>query len=327
MSTQAIELARNGDVVIHRKTGLSREAFEREHVRGCWPVVMTDATRDWPARTRFVPEFFKARFGEREVEVGIGDRRLKLGECIDLLLASSEVQPGPYPCHYGVVQHFPELLPEISRHVYARPDRSMSGLIPRRWLRDAIPGTEIFFGGPGGAFPFMHCDYMGLHAFINELYGRKQFTLIPPSQGACVYPDPTAPWQSLMRDHHQPDLARYPRYARATPVTITIEAGDTLFIPNGWWHTARSLEFTISVVLDRLDDSNWARFRGEVRRMLTHAHAYKPLLADAYLATLGGALNLWENLGDRQAPARWSGAGAYPPLLSASPQPAPTAPA
>ena len=77
---------------------------------------------------------------------------------------------------------------------------------------------------------------------------------------------------------------------------FTIGPGETLFIPNGWWHTARSLDMTISVAFDRLDASNWKRFRNEVRAKFRTAPAAKRLLADAYLVLLGGALSLKETL-------------------------------
>ena len=34
----------------------------------------------------------------------------------------------------------------------------------------------------------------------------------------------------------RPDLARYPNFNRTRPLTVTLEAGDALFIPALWWH-------------------------------------------------------------------------------------------
>ena len=34
----------------------------------------------------------------------------------------------------------------------------------------------------------------------------------------------------------RPDLERYPKFNRTRPLTVTLEAGDALFIPALWWH-------------------------------------------------------------------------------------------
>jgi len=76
-----------------------------------------------------------------------------------------------------------------------------------------------------------------------------------------------------------------------------IGPGETLFIPNGWWHTARSLSFTISVAFDLLGASNWPRFRNEVREMMQRSKPAKRVLMDAYLGLLGPLLSASEALG------------------------------
>jgi hypothetical protein len=51
---------------------------------------------------------------------------------------------------------------------------------------------------------------------------------------------------------------------------------------------------TISVAFDRLDASNWGRFRSEVAMMLRHSKTWKKAAAAAYLSLLGGVLSLIE---------------------------------
>ncbi|MET0284185.1 MAG: cupin-like domain-containing protein [Polyangiales bacterium] len=294
MTTRVIELARNGNTVITKKYGMTREEFERDHLRAFVPVVIGDATAAWPARRTFTPELFRGRFGDREVTVG--EQKYKLRALLDLLAESSPERPAPYPCNFDLDVLFPELVADVEpRYTYALPDRTNHRLLPRRFLGGAAT-FEIFFGGPGGKFPYMHYDYMGFHAFINELVGRKEFTAIPPHQTECVYPDPANPWKSRIENHHAPDLGKYPLYAKAEPVTFTIEPGETLFIPNGWWHTARSLELTISVAFDMLEHTNWERFRAEVWTMMKNARSAKRLAADVYLRTLGVVLSLEERV-------------------------------
>jgi hypothetical protein len=78
--------------------------------------------------------------------------------------------------------------------------------------------------------------------------GRRRFTLYPPDQIAALYPGPfeltPAGVPVSMVDPAAPDLGRFPRYPEAaqTASTATLEPGDALYIPYGWWHGVESLD-------------------------------------------------------------------------------------
>ncbi len=58
----------------------------------------------------------------------------------------------------------------------------------------------MFIGGTGGQFPYIHPDYYHLSAWINQLYGVKQFTVWPRGQEKYLCPDPNDEWKSLIED-------------------------------------------------------------------------------------------------------------------------------
>lgn len=291
MATVCQDLARNGSWVIQRKLGMSREYFEHEHLRPSIPVVIGDASQHWRALQDFSFAFFRQHYADAEVLVGrynaLEDRRMRLGEFLELLDGATPDRPAPYPCKLQLDARFPELLQAISpRHAFCLPDHSQHWLIPRSMRHGAC--SEVFFGGADGLFPYLHVDYAGLHAFIHQIVGRKAFVAIPPPQTDCVYPDPADPWRSTIDDHHNPDLTRFPRYAQATPLHFSIGPGDTLFIPNGWWHSARSLEPTISVNLDALNASNWQRFQDD--RVRRYPAGWKSAAVKGWLSLSGRLL-------------------------------------
>lgn len=80
-----------------------------------------------------------------------------------------------------------------------------------------------------------------------QLSGEKHFTLFAPSQRWWLYPTfpPGGHESSLMNDIRGVDLARFPCFQFARPVTLTLRAGDVLLLPYAWWHqvqtTGRSL--------------------------------------------------------------------------------------
>jgi hypothetical protein len=288
---------------VERRAGLSVSEFIENYRKPRRPVILTDAARDWPVYGRGTPDFFRSHYGEHKVRVRGRDYRLS--ELIDMLEASTVEKPGPYPCKFEIAKDFRELLGEVTpRFQYSLPDRQANPLVPQGLFR-YVNNLEIFFGGPGGEFPYLHYDVMQLHAWITQLHGDKEFTVYAPGQEHLLYVNPEMPWQSSIKNHHHPDYELYPLLRQAQSQKIVIRAGETLFLPCGWWHTARSLNMTISVAFDQLGPENWRSFVGDVtneRRRL--GNPGKALLLGTYLSLLGPLLGLAE-LGGANRHSGW----------------------
>lgn len=77
--------------------------------------------------------------------------------------------------------------------------------------------------------------------------GQRRFTTYPPGQIAGLYPGPfeltPAGVPVSMVDPTAPDLDKFPRFAEAArhAETATLEPGDAIYIPYGWWHGVDSL--------------------------------------------------------------------------------------
>ena len=270
---------------VERRAGLDEAEFRRAYLRPRRPVILTDAAAAWPLYTKATPDYFRRHFGQLDVQVkGVA---WKLGELIDELQRSTSDSPGPYPCKFEIARHFRALLREVApRPLYSLPDRQANPLVPQR-LFHYVNNLEIFFGGPGGEFPYLHYDLLRLHAWITQLHGDKEFTLYAPDQESFLYVDPELPWQSSIRDHHHPDYGRYPLFRQARAQRVILHAGETLFLPCGWWHTARSLNMTISVAFDQLGADNWADFVGDiVAEKRREGRGLRALAVGAYLHAL-----------------------------------------
>jgi hypothetical protein len=123
-----------------------------------------------------------------------------------------------------------------------------------------------------------------------------------PGQEHLLYVNPDMPWQSSIQNHHHPDYERYPLLRQAKSQKVVVRAGETLFLPCGWWHTARSLNMTISIAFDQLGPDNWSAFIGDVveqRQRL--GHPLKGFLLGAYLRLLGPVLSVGEAFGANQS--------------------------
>ena len=283
-------------MTVDRRSGIGVAEFIAEYRNPRRPVILTDAAREWGLYGRGTPDYFRGDYGSRVVRVR--ERDYPLRELIDLLEASTVDRPGPYPCKFEVARDFPELLAELTpRFRYSLPDRQASPLLPQQLFK-YVNNLEIFFGGPGGEFPYLHYDVMRLHAWITQLHGDKEFTVYAPGQERFLYVNPDIPWQSTIQDHHHPDYERYPLLRQAKSQKIVIRAGETLFLPCGWWHTARSLNMTISIAFDQLGADNWPAFIDDVvddRRRL--GHPVKAVLLGSYLRSIGPLLGATELFG------------------------------
>jgi hypothetical protein len=275
---------------------ITYEQFIEEHWKPGVPLVFTDASKVWKANGTFAPDWFREHYGNRLTEVD--GKTYTMNEIMDLVEGKDTTRPVPYPCKYQVVSQMPELLPMLKPLSlnYAKPNWMESSWFTRGYWGGAI---ELFIGGPGGKFPYIHLDYYHLSAWINQLYGHKQFTVWPRGQEKYLYPDPADPWKSILPDFENVDLERFPLYKHATPITFVVGPGETLFIPFGIWHTAKSLEPTISIAFDLLNGHNFPLFLKDVWGFRKD-NKVKAIAHSSYALLAGTACKLGDMVGVRR---------------------------
>jgi histone arginine demethylase JMJD6 len=278
---------------IDRRARLTMRELVEEYVVPKRPVIVTDATDHWPAMRKFTFEFFYERYGH--LQKVVGGRRYTLAEAIDLIATSSSVTPAPYPFNMNVDTYFPELMRDMQPQVwFGKLDRVNHPLLPRVLMR----GTEInelFFGGRGAAFPHVHYDALCMNTQITQIVGSKEFFLYPPEQGRYMYPRPDNPKVSQV-EFTAPDLDRFPRFAHATPMVTTVQQGETLFFPAGWWHATHMHEPNITFGRAQLNGENWRLYSADVEAFWNREHPWFARVARAYLAGLGPLMAMQERL-------------------------------
>jgi len=230
-------------------------------------VILTDALAGHAAM-KWTPEGLRNRIGDHEVSIRTpsGPLRIPFDVLTDLVLASTDNSPSLYARNINIERDLPDLWPEIQpRLPYASPDWKSSSLLPRDFI---FPNglVELFFGGQGTEFPRLHVDYWGMDGFISQIYGEKEFVLFGPEQTPFLYPGPDDGLTSLIGDLDHPDLERFPLFEQARPVRFRLTPGETLYLPNGWWHTTRMPGVSITAITATWHRSNWARFIQTYRR-------------------------------------------------------------
>ena len=259
------------EFVIERRDHLSYEEFSRNYLYPLRPVIVTDVLHKWPAMQRWRPEFFQREFGnleftyygpeyDQEGALGQPNAPFTLSDYIDRVLNSGEDRPVPYFRNKILAEVFPSLMKDIEPlPEYLFPnwlgERFLVGHVRRILNRGGA--IELFIGGKGSTFPVLHYDGAGAHAFLMQVYGRKQFILYAPEQEPFLYPNPEQSNLSLIRNVAQPDLTKYPLFSKAVPTTFILEPGEFLFLPSHWWHTTRMLTPSITLAVNVLNHSNW----------------------------------------------------------------------
>lgn len=279
---------------IDRRSNLGRKALLNEYVNKNLPVILTDAAKDWPAIGKWTPEFFKTHYGHLTKE--LDGRLITLAEQVDRVLASTPEDPAPYPYCVEMTDYFPDLLKDIEPAiVFGRMDRVRSPLMPKA-LMHGTPIHEIFFGGNGSAFPFVHFDALYLGTNITQIYGAKDFVLYRPEDGPYMYPRPDNEKFSRVTNVFDPDLERFPLFAKAKPYFATLNAGETIYFPCGWWHTTVTHCPSISSGRVVLNTLNYDMYLRDKYKRWSQRSKFKAKVAFGIGKGVGSLMSAFESL-------------------------------
>ena len=286
--TEGPLVARGGIPLIHW-SATDRRAYTRQHLNGLKPAIIAGAFDHWPARHKWTPEFFRDRYGM--LQVVIDGRVWRLADLVDRILASTPQNPAPY-LHNQLLSKWPA---ELSADIAPMPDCTRpnyleSSLFPARVAPTYI---EFYIGGTGATFPTLHYDNLHTHAFLMQLYGIKEYLVFTPDQARYLYPRTGIEAnKSSIPDIDNVDPARFPQYANARSMRFQLHAGETLFVPAGWWHTARILTPSITVSINGANRGNWTDFRRDYCAAIARRSPLRAALISPWLAVLGAVQRL-----------------------------------
>lgn len=275
---------------IDRKAALNREEFGREYLSPPQPVILTDAISHWRALGRWTPQFFKQEYGD--LQVVVDGETMALRDLIDRIEVSTSENPAPY-LHNQLLAEWP---PELSAEVTPMPECTQPNWLESRFFpsRHQLSSVEAYIGGRGARFPVLHYDGWHTHAFLMQLHGDKEYIVFSPEQTAYMYPrDGVEMNKSRIHDVLEPDRGAFPLFERAEGLRFQLHAGETLFVPAGWWHTARILSPSVTVSVNGLNRANSAAFRNDYCASIAQGSALRSSVVRAGLL-FGQATRVFE---------------------------------
>ncbi len=269
---------------------LGVEGFRREMARSPRPVIIRGAFEHWPARSRWTLPYLRERWGDHPIDTR--SVKMTLGEHISRVLASTPQAPAAYLHNYPLSDLPPQAREEVGR----MPECSRPNFLENRLLH-VVRGSaheELYIGGAGAKFPFMHYDGAHTHAFLMQLHGVKEYLAFAPDQSAFMYPREgrLASNRSSITEIDAPDLQQFPAFAQARGMRFQLHPGETLFIPGGWWHTARIVTPSITVSVNAVNAANWRSYSQEFHLYYGDGRAWRDRLVTMWLKAVGPLLRL-----------------------------------
>lgn len=225
---------------IDRCERLSRQQFLEQYYAANRPVVMTGLTDAWPALKLWTADYLKKALGDAEAEIMTGldaNRRCELNlqqhrrvvrfaDYVDMVFGGGATND-----HYLVANN----------QFFQRPEcrRLLDDLtVFEDYLDPALlDGRCFLWFGPGGTVTPLHHDACNI--MMAPVFGRKRLYVIPADQWQYVY-NTTGFFSDV--DCENPDFERWPYFRYATVIELTLEPGDVMFMPVGWWHHVRTIE-------------------------------------------------------------------------------------
>lgn len=215
---------------IPRVKRISKADFVKNYVRPQKPVVIEELIEDWPAFHKWNLDYIEEVAGDREVPL-YDDRpissefkfnqphaEMKMSEYIELLKKG--------PTNYRIfLYHLMKEVPKLQQD-FKFPDVGL------RFLKQ-LP--MLFFGGEGSKV-FMHYDIDYANILHFHFHGKKQCILFPPSESKHLYKVPHALIAREDIDFNNPDFQKFPALKKAKGFITELNHGETLYMPEGYWH-------------------------------------------------------------------------------------------
>jgi hypothetical protein len=241
---------------VERVRGLDRKTFIKEFVKPARPVILEDYAENWPAKTKWTFDYFRAVAGNNIVPLYDNSKvdytkkvnepiaKMPLSEYLDIL----EQEPTELRIFlYNIFTHVPELCQDFSVPEFAPNVLSKFPM--------------MFFGGAGSRV-FNHFDIDMSHVFHTHFAGRKKAILFDHQYGDLIYRVPFAVHSNEDIDLDQPDFEKWPALKHVKGYEAELGHGDTLFMPGGMWHYMKYLDGSFSLSLRSLQSSPVAKLHG-----------------------------------------------------------------
>jgi Cupin-like domain len=227
---------------VDRVEDISTEEFTKKYFDTHVPVVLKDFAKDWPATKKWSFDHFKNTYGNNVVKTYDSSfaipgkdymsaaKLYKFSDFVDVIL-SGDANLKMFL--YNIKQECPRLIKDVIK----------PGLV-----KGFSDNFYFMFFAAKGHVTHLHIDIDMSHVFHTTFNGKKRFILISENESRNLYRQPFT-----VRSHIDPDNPDFEKYPKLKDVKnaweVTIDDGETLFIPAGVWHSVYYEDSTFSLAL------------------------------------------------------------------------------
>ena len=227
------------------------------------PVVIKNFSKQWPAYTKWNWDYFKQIVGDKKVgiynniksdaytPINKADDYTTFGDYVDM------IRKGPAAWRiflFNIFSHAPELTQD-----FTWPDEYMKGFVKR---------VPMLFTGGQGSITHIHFDIDLSHILHTQFAGRKKVLLFPYAEQHKLYRKPfevlsLADFSNYYdKSRSKLDIKKFPALELANGYDVTLEHGDTLFMPGGYCHHMEYLDSGFAMSLRALNSSVSGKLKG-----------------------------------------------------------------
>ena len=233
---QLKESERLSDVPI--EIGISASDFHKKYFKNPKPVVFKGAAKNWPAYSKWSPDFFKENYGETKVmlinnasvkdldNLQISDvKTMGFKDFIEKMQQGSQ----EYVRFLPILDENPELLKHISKNWLSEySNHKKKGL------------KHQFFMGGKNTSTLIH-SAAGSNLFV-QVYGKKEWYIYDPCYSSLVKPlaDKSVFFRGDVKAKNPDEV-----FQKARGWRVVLEPGDILYNPPFFWHEVHNLGTTI----------------------------------------------------------------------------------
>lgn len=242
---------------------LSPEDFKRKYFDTQTPVVIRNLSKKWSAYNKWNWDYFKQAVGNEKVgiynnvksdaytPINKADEYTTFGEYVNM------ISKGPAAWRiflFNIFSHAPHLT-----HDFTWPDEYAKGFVKK---------YPMLFVGGQGSITHMHFDIDLSHIFHTQFAGRKRILLFPYTEQYKLYRKPfevlsLADFSNYYDNGKSKlDINKFPATQLAQGYDLTLNHGDTLFMPGGYWHHMEYLDSGFAMSLRAMNSTMGGKLKG-----------------------------------------------------------------
>ena len=265
---------------------ISRDEFQKHYERPRRPVILVGCSEGWPAASTWHPRQFEHRFSNKTVfrafrylsgqaEFMTTERSYLWENILENKISRRHGKESPVRYYIGhrLKGQDPLLLDFGHPDQFPTPEDNLLNHISK-FKAKYYPFSFLYYGERDSSSP-VHTDFVGTDAWNTLFHGSKWWALMPPSalQNARDFRCEESCSSSVKGDAWFASVGRYVHHfygeANRTGLHILQKAGETLYIPNEWYHTTLSMEESVAVSTGFLSEFNFNIFWQQAVRVAT----------------------------------------------------------